>query len=172
LATIRTYWRHASSNCPSASREPVRAALAPLGSEVAELIERVGVAYRVAWSDTDSGTADDLGPVRAFSGMSWDERLTTRLPDSVTLMSYGALGALRALSKQRRLQVVPCDYSDLPRLFARGLLPCDVGFVQVSPPDSEGCCYRPGPLIGPASACRASASDVRPRGARLLAAAD
>jgi acyl-CoA hydrolase len=84
--------------------------------------------------------ADELGPVHAFSGMSWNERLTTALPASVALSSYGALGALRALSKQGRLRIVPCNYSTLPRLFAGGLLPCDVGFVQVSAPDDEGNC--------------------------------
>ncbi|WP_329045036.1 4-hydroxybutyrate CoA-transferase [Amycolatopsis sp. NBC_01488] len=81
--------------------------------------------------------ADALGPVRAFCGLSWDERLTRQLPESVTLSSYGALGELRRLD---RLDVVPCHYSALPRLFAEGALPSDVGFVQVSPPDADGRC--------------------------------
>jgi acyl-CoA hydrolase len=81
--------------------------------------------------------ADALGPVRAFCGLSWDERLSRHLPESVTLSSYGALGALRRLS---RLDIVPCHYSALPRLFAEGVLPADVGFVQVSPPDADGTC--------------------------------
>ncbi|MDT4901056.1 MAG: hypothetical protein QOJ78_1986, partial [Pseudonocardiales bacterium] len=51
--------------------------------------------------------ADRLGPVRAFCGMSWDDRLTTRLPDSVKLQSYGALGKLRSLSRHGRLEIVP-----------------------------------------------------------------
>ena len=55
-------------------------------------------------------------------------------------MSYGGLGELRTLSKQGRLEVVPCHYSALPRLFAEGRLPSDVGFVQVSPPDADGLC--------------------------------
>jgi acyl-CoA hydrolase len=84
--------------------------------------------------------ADRLGGVRAFCGMTWDERLTTDLPESVTLMSYGALGALRTLSRAGRLQVVACNYSGLPKLFAGGALPCDVGFVQVSSPDADGNC--------------------------------
>ncbi|MGD0067543.1 MAG: acetyl-CoA hydrolase/transferase C-terminal domain-containing protein [Streptosporangiaceae bacterium] len=84
--------------------------------------------------------ADRFAPVRAFCGLSWDERLTTSLPESVTVMSYGALGALRRLSAQGRLTVVPCSYSALPRLFADGSLPRDVGLVQVSPPDADGLC--------------------------------
>ncbi|MFC8661328.1 acetyl-CoA hydrolase/transferase family protein [Streptomyces sp. NPDC057199] len=84
--------------------------------------------------------ADALGPVRAFSGLSWDDRLARHLPQSVTLSSYGALGELRLLSRAGRLDIVPCHYSALPRLFAEGALPSDVGFVQVSPPDADGTC--------------------------------
>jgi acyl-CoA hydrolase len=84
--------------------------------------------------------ADQLGPIHAFCGMSWDERLTTQLPDSITLQSYGALGNLRSLSRNGRLEIMPCNYSALPRLFADGSLPHDVGLVQVSPPDASGLC--------------------------------
>lgn len=84
--------------------------------------------------------ADRLGPVRVFCGMSWDERLTTQLPGSISVQSYGALGKLRRLSLAGRLTIVPCSYSALPRLFAEGSLPCDVGFVQVSAPDADGRC--------------------------------
>jgi acyl-CoA hydrolase len=83
---------------------------------------------------------DGIGPVRAFVGMTWNSRLTTQLPDSLTVVSYGALGELRALSKAGRLEVIPCNYSALPRMFERGELPHDVGFVQVSPPDADGMC--------------------------------
>jgi acyl-CoA hydrolase len=84
--------------------------------------------------------ADTVGPIHAFCGMSWDERLTTQLPDSITLHSYGALGKLRALSRNGRLEIMPCNYSALPRLFADGSLPRDVGLIQVSPPDENGLC--------------------------------
>jgi acyl-CoA hydrolase len=84
--------------------------------------------------------ADRIGPIRAFCGLSWDSRLTTELPASISLSSYGALGSLRRLSGQGRLTVVPCSYSALPKLFAEGALPCDVGLVQVSPPDRDGYC--------------------------------
>lgn len=83
---------------------------------------------------------DELGPRRAFCGLTWDQRLTTQLPAGLTLQSYGALGDLRKLSRAGRLDVVPCHYSALPRLFADGTLPNQVGFVQVSPPDADGTC--------------------------------
>ncbi len=56
------------------------------------------------------------------------------------MYSYGALGRLHALSRQGRLQIVPCNYSALPRLFADGSLPRDVGLIQVSSPDADGMC--------------------------------
>jgi acyl-CoA hydrolase len=79
-----------------------------------------------------------IGPVRAFCGLTWNERLARALPDELTVLSYGGLGELRSLSRHGRLDVVPCHYSALPRMFAARRLPCDVGLVQVSPPDADG----------------------------------
>lgn len=75
----------------------------------------------------------DIRPGQAFCGLSWHPRLTAEL----NLVSYGAMGTLRTVPG---LDVVPAHYSVLPRLFADGLLPRDVGLVQVSPPDADGCC--------------------------------
>ncbi|WP_214364819.1 acetyl-CoA hydrolase/transferase family protein [Pseudonocardia sp. H11422] len=83
--------------------------------------------------------AGDIGPVRAFCGLTFNRRLR-ELPENLALSSYGAMGELRAVSKAGRLEVVPAHYSVLPRLFAERLLPGDVGLVQVSPPDAEGRC--------------------------------
>jgi acyl-CoA hydrolase len=81
---------------------------------------------------------DSIGAVRAFCGLTWNERLSKDLPDSLTVLSYGGLGELRRLSRHGLLDVVPCHYSALPRMFAAGQLPCDVGLLQVSPPDEDG----------------------------------
>jgi acyl-CoA hydrolase len=78
----------------------------------------------------------DIGPVRAFSGLTFNRRLR-EVPEQLTLVSYGAMGELR---KARGLQVVPTHYSMLPRLFAERALPGDVGLVQVSPPGRDGVC--------------------------------
>ncbi len=41
-----------------------------------------------------------IGPVRAFSGLTWNERLAGPLPANLTLLSYGGLGLLRTLSRR------------------------------------------------------------------------
>src|SRR5262249_42242005 len=81
-----------------------------------------------------------IGPIRTFTGLSWNDQLAVTMPSRVSMVSYGGLGELRELSRSGRLEVVPCHYSALPRMFAERRLPCDVGLVQVSPPDEHGRC--------------------------------
>jgi len=83
-------------------------------------------------------SVDSVGPIRAFSGLTLNERLSGDLPESLTVVSYGGLGQLRGLSRHGRLDVIPCHYSAIPRMFASGVLPNDLGLVQVSPPDDAG----------------------------------
>ncbi|MGQ0841917.1 acetyl-CoA hydrolase/transferase family protein [Actinokineospora sp.] len=81
-----------------------------------------------------------IGPCRAFCGLTWNRRLARELPAELSIVSYGAMGELRALSRAGLLDIVPGHYSTLPRLFAEGVLPRDVGLVQVSPPGPDGMC--------------------------------
>ena len=81
-----------------------------------------------------------IGPIRTFTGLSWNDQLAVTMPDCMSMVSYGGLGQLRELSRSGRLEVVPCHYSALPRMFAEHRLPCDVGLVQVAPPDADGRC--------------------------------
>ena len=81
--------------------------------------------------------AEALGGVRLFAGLSYRDALVTRGGGAVSLVSYGALGALR---RAPELEIVPCHYSALPRLFADDELPADVLMIQVSPPDARGRC--------------------------------
>jgi acyl-CoA hydrolase len=81
-----------------------------------------------------------IGPIRTFTGLSWNDQLAVTMPSRVSMVSYGGLGELRELSRSGRLDVVPCHYSALPRMFAERRLPCDVGLVQVSAPDENGRC--------------------------------
>ncbi|MFC8178774.1 acetyl-CoA hydrolase/transferase family protein [Rhodococcus sp. NPDC057297] len=80
----------------------------------------------------------ELGPLRLFTGLSWNEKLARSVSPSDTVVSYGGLGALRELGEADRLDVVPCHYSSFPRMFAEGWFPRDIGLVQVSPPDPDG----------------------------------
>jgi acyl-CoA hydrolase len=76
--------------------------------------------------------------LRAFSGLTLNPRFRQDLPEGLALLSYGALGELRTVAAGGRLEIIPANYSALPRLFAQGLLPADVGLVQVSPPGPDG----------------------------------
>lgn len=80
-----------------------------------------------------------VGPIRVFTGLSWNDQLAV-MPEPMAMVSFGGLGELRELSRTGRLDVVPCHYSALPRMFAEHRLPRDVGLVQVSPPDASGRC--------------------------------
>jgi acyl-CoA hydrolase len=84
--------------------------------------------------------SERIGHLRVFTGLSWNDQLAVSMPDDVSMVSYGGLGELRELSKSGRLDIVPCHYSALPRMFAEHRLPCDVGLVQVSPTDADGMC--------------------------------
>ncbi|MFF0710419.1 acetyl-CoA hydrolase/transferase family protein [Gordonia sputi] len=84
--------------------------------------------------------APDLGPLRLFTGLSWNDQLAQTISPADTMVSYGGLGALRDLGATDQLEVVPCHYSALPRMFAEHRLPCDAGLLQVAPPDADGMC--------------------------------
>ncbi|WP_068396007.1 acetyl-CoA hydrolase/transferase family protein [Kribbia dieselivorans] len=115
-----------------------------------ELRDLIAPGAGVWWSQTSAeptplvhallDLAPELVDVTAFIGMTWDKRVATQLPPQIRALSYGALGDLRHLSAAGRLEVVPCHFSNLPRLFAQGRLPHDVGLIQVSPPDADGNC--------------------------------
>jgi 4-hydroxybutyrate CoA-transferase len=51
------------------------------------------------------------------------------------------LGApTRKAVEEKRGTFTPCFFSEVPRLFKRGILPVDVMLLQVTPPDEEGFC--------------------------------
>ncbi|WP_067650410.1 acetyl-CoA hydrolase/transferase family protein [Nocardia harenae] len=84
--------------------------------------------------------AGALGPLRLFTGLSWNDQLAQSISPADIMVSYGGLGALRELGATDQLDVVPCHYSALPRMFAEHRLPCDAGLLQVAPPDRDGMC--------------------------------
>lgn len=82
--------------------------------------------------------AKDVGGVSAFTATSFSGLFTPSAMDGVALSSMGAIGALRALTKEHLLSVIPCHVSQVGPMIEAGILRCDVAFVQVSPADADG----------------------------------
>ena len=72
-----------------------------------------------------------IGRFNVFVGLSLSGTLSRECLGDITVFSYGALGANAALGGA--LQVLPCNYSALPRLLADRTFPVDVVLVQLSP---------------------------------------
>jgi acyl-CoA hydrolase len=80
----------------------------------------------------------NIGGLSAFIATSFSGLLTPAATESLSLSSMGAIGALRALTKEHRLGVIPCHVSQVGPLIRAGIIGCDVAFVQVSPADADG----------------------------------
>lgn len=80
----------------------------------------------------------DIGNLAAFTATSFSGLFTPQATESIAMSSMGAIGALRALTKQHRLSVVPCHVSQVGPMIETGVIGCDVAFVQVSPADEHG----------------------------------
>src|SRR5262249_38382690 len=80
--------------------------------------------------------AEHIGGAPAFAATSFSGRLTPEAATRFRLSSMGAMGALRAVAAANKLDIVPCHVSQVAPMIERGLLGCDVAFVQVSPPDA------------------------------------
>jgi acetyl-CoA hydrolase len=79
------------------------------------------------------------GTVSVFlSGVSFSNILTPEHADVIRFKGIGGLTAPRALAKAGKLETLPKRYFDFPNLIRERLLPIDVQFVTVSPPDADG----------------------------------
>lgn len=74
--------------------------------------------------------------LEVFLGMSLHDHAAD-VPDGIRVRSYGGLGRTGRIPG---LEVVPTNYSALPRAFAEGLVRADVVLLQVTPPDADGRC--------------------------------
>ncbi len=77
-----------------------------------------------------------IGRFNVFVGLSLSETLQPGHLEDFGVLSYGALGSNTKLGAD--LQVLPCNYSALPRMMADRTLAVDVVLVQVSPPGPDG----------------------------------
>ena len=79
-----------------------------------------------------------FGPVRLFVGPTFSDTFRPEHSDAITFQSYCGTGRNAALKSAGVLDIVPSHYSELPGLFAKGALPCDVALLTASEPDAQG----------------------------------
>jgi acyl-CoA hydrolase len=80
----------------------------------------------------------DLGGVSVFLGSGFSNTLRPEYADHIRFLGMGAVGTNRRLSKAGVLDVLPCHVSKMESYVAEGIIPCDVAFIQVAPPDETG----------------------------------
>lgn len=79
-----------------------------------------------------------LGGLRAFVGLTLGDTLDPARDGTIAFASFGALGTARRLHAAGVLEVVPMNYSALPKAIGSGRLPCDAVLVQISPAGPDG----------------------------------
>lgn len=79
-----------------------------------------------------------LGGVRCFIGIPSSGTLRPEHADHFRFVSYSGAGANRELLRAGVLDVVPCHYSDLPRLLGDGPLRADVVLLALPPAGPDG----------------------------------
>ena len=82
--------------------------------------------------------AGSIGGLSAFLATSFSGLLTPEATDGLEVLSMGAIGALRTLTRAHRLGVIPCHVGQIGPMIETGHIGCDVAFVQVSTADAEG----------------------------------
>ncbi|MEC8196611.1 MAG: acetyl-CoA hydrolase, partial [Pseudomonadota bacterium] len=80
----------------------------------------------------------NIGPTRAFAGLSLTGDLKPVHCDVIKVLSYGALGSTAALVRQDLVDLYPCRYVQMPALIRQGQLRPDVLLLQLSPPGPDG----------------------------------
>jgi acyl-CoA hydrolase len=80
----------------------------------------------------------ELGGVNVFLGSGFSDTLRPEHADHIRFAGFGAAGTHRRLAKAGVLDLLPCHISKMESYVAEGVLPCDVAFVQLAPPDEAG----------------------------------
>lgn len=79
-----------------------------------------------------------LGGCQVFVGASFTQTFRPLHADSLSFLSFGALGTNRHLAKSGVLGIIPCHIAQIGPYLSGGIIPADVAFVQLSPPGSNG----------------------------------
>jgi acyl-CoA hydrolase len=82
--------------------------------------------------------AAGVGGLSAFLATSFSGLLTPESTAGLEVLSMGAIGVLRTLTRAGRLGVIPCHVGQIGPLIEAGQIGCDVTFVQVSTADAAG----------------------------------
>jgi acyl-CoA hydrolase len=82
--------------------------------------------------------AASIGGLSAFLATSFSGLFTPAATGGLEVLSMGAIGALRTLTRAHRLGVIPCHVGQIGPMIETGHIGCDVAFVQVSPADAAG----------------------------------
>ena len=77
-----------------------------------------------------------IGHFSVFMGLSFSDTLNNTHHDDFDVISYGAMGTNANLGP--KLQILPGNYSSIPRIMADRTLPIDVVLVQLSPRGPTG----------------------------------
>ncbi len=80
----------------------------------------------------------DVGPVTIYLGASFTKTFSPEHTDHIKMVAFGAMGATRRLTKGGALQLIPCHIGLVGSYIDQGIVPCDVAFLQVPPPDEDG----------------------------------
>lgn len=84
-----------------------------------------------------SGRQHVGGRFRVFLGAGYGAAIPAECADWIDFWSYCGSGN-QALAEKHLLEVLPCHYSELPKLIRCGLLRIDVLLLQVAPPNRRG----------------------------------
>lgn len=80
----------------------------------------------------------EIGGLSAFIATSFSGIFTPDAVHGFEMTSMGAIGSLRALTKEHKLSVIPCHVGQVGPMIEAGIIGCDVAFVAVSPADADG----------------------------------
>jgi acyl-CoA hydrolase len=79
-----------------------------------------------------------IGGCRVFLGPAFAGTFRPEHADHLAFTAYAASGSNQALARAGKLDILPCHYSALPRLFSSGKRPADVVLLQVGSSASGG----------------------------------
>jgi acyl-CoA hydrolase len=79
-----------------------------------------------------------LGPCAVFIGATYSNTLQPEHQDFLKLSTFGGFGFNHRLIDTHALEVIPLHCSEVGNMITKGVIPCDVAMLQLSPPGPDG----------------------------------